>query len=55
MNKYDLKRYEREKAEQKDLVVNDPEIRSNVEKVLKLISEGRISVEPPNESGVIFH
>jgi hypothetical protein len=57
MNKYELIRYEREKAELKGLVVNDPEIHSNVEKVLKLISEGRISIEPPNptECSIIFH
>jgi hypothetical protein len=57
MNKYELKRYEREKEELKGLVVNDPEIHSNVEKVLKLIYEGRISIEPPNpnECSIIFH
>jgi hypothetical protein len=55
MNVYELKRYEREKAETKDLIVNDPEINSNVEKILELISDGRISVKPPNPRSIIFH
>jgi hypothetical protein len=55
MNNYALKRHEREKAETKDLIVNDPEISSNVEKIVKLISDGRIRIKPPNPGGIIFH